>query len=208
MATCTDHTPIEGDLHWTDDAALAQAESLWALAERGVADRHSVWHTPTLATQHVTGRPDLRTVVLRAASRSHWTMRIHTDWRSGKIEQLTASPHVAVHVYDPRQRLQVRIFGIASLHYDDDIAAAAWAATQPMSRRGYAQPQRPGEKIKTECVPPPKLGQQEEQARLNFSVVLIQATSMDWLHLAATGHRRALFERSREGTVTGSWLAP
>jgi hypothetical protein len=40
----------DGFGNWTADAAKQHTDSLWALAERGVADRHSVWHTPTLAT--------------------------------------------------------------------------------------------------------------------------------------------------------------
>jgi pyridoxamine 5'-phosphate oxidase len=202
-------TPVTGlEPIWSDDAAREHTNSLWALAERGVADRHSVWHTPTFATQHDTGRPDLRTVVLRAASRSEWTMRVHTDRRSAKANQLAVSPSVAVHVYDPRQKLQVRIFGIASLHRDDDIAEAAWAATKPMSRVGYAQEQRPGDKLKTEHGPPLNVGQHDDQARLNFTAVVIRVLSIDWLHLSASGHRRAIFQRNSESLITGSWLAP
>lgn len=139
-------------------------------------------------------------------------MLVHTDRRSGKIEQLLASPHVAVHVFDPRARLQVRIFGIASVHHDDRIADDAWAATRPNSRAGYAQVQPPGERLqiglKTGPTLPLTAGQHDAQARINFAVIVIQATSMDWLHLAATGHRRALFERTSDGRITGDWLAP
>jgi pyridoxamine 5'-phosphate oxidase len=209
MNTTYPTTPLSGcQPHWTVDAAREHTDSVWALAERGVADRHSAWHTPTFATQHGTGRTDLRTVVLRAASRSAWTMRIHTDRRSAKVEQLAASPNVAVHVYDARQKLQVRIFGIASLHHDDHIAEAAWAATRPMSRIGYAQEQRPGDILRATPASPLTVGQLEGQARLNFAAILIRATSMDWLHLAAAGHRRARFERDGDGVVTGCWLAP
>jgi pyridoxamine 5'-phosphate oxidase len=197
----------DGFAQWTLDAAKQHTDSLWALAERGVADRHSVWHTPTLATMRNGGLPDLRTVVLRAASRSEWTMRMHTDWRSAKAQQLASSPDVAMHVYDPRQKLQVRIYGHASLHLDDDIAEAAWAATRPRSRIGYAQRQPPGERLEAEPVSPAAepVG---DAGRCNFAVIIMRVTSIDWLQLAAAGHRRAMFARDSAGSVTGAWLAP
>jgi pyridoxamine 5'-phosphate oxidase len=197
----------DGFAHWTSEAAKQHTDNLWALAERGVADRHSVWHTPTLATVQSVGRADLRTVVLRAASRSEWTMRVHTDRRSAKAQQLASSPEVVIHVYDPRQKLQVRIYGNASLHRDDEIANTAWAATRPMSRLGYAQPQPPGEKLETASAFPAAepVG---DAARRHFAVIIIRATSIDWLQLAASGHRRALFARDSDGKVTGDWLAP
>jgi pyridoxamine 5'-phosphate oxidase len=197
----------DGFGNWTADAAKQHTDNLWALAERGVADRHSVWHTPTLATMQSAGRADLRTVVLRAASRSEWTMRVHTDRRSAKAQQLASSPQVAIHIYDPRQKLQVRIYGHASLHRDDEIAEAAWAATRPMSRLGYAQTQPPGEKLETghAALAAEPVG---DAARCHFAVIILRATSIDWLQLAASGHRRALFARDSEGNVTGDWLAP
>jgi hypothetical protein len=43
---------------------------------------------------------------------------------------------------------------------------------------------------------------------LNFAAVVIRVMSIDWLHLSATVHRRALFERNNNVLVTGNWLAP
>jgi pyridoxamine 5'-phosphate oxidase len=196
------------NVSWSPADAQAHSDRVWALAFRGVVDRRSCWHTPTLATQSETGAPDLRTVVLRGASHADWTMRFHTDVRSGKFAQLKCCPLVAVHVYDPGHKLQVRIFGNATLHAEDDIAERAWAATQPMGRVGYAQEYPPGATVNVDRLPRLSISHNDARARNNFAVIVIQAERIDWLSLAAEGHSRAQLERNNCGTVTGHWLAP
>jgi pyridoxamine 5'-phosphate oxidase len=195
---------------WSRDAALEHTNRIWALAERGVVDRRSVWRTPTIATQRCSGQPDLRTMVLRGASRASWTLQVHTDCRSEKICQLQSSPHIAVHVYDSKSKQQVRIAGLVTVHRADQIADSAWAATPPGSRVGYAQDVKPGQRLErsdgTELRP--ARGHNDAAARAHFTVLMIHATSLDWLLLATDGHRRALFERDGAGEIAGHWLAP
>ena len=193
---------------WGVTAAEAHSKHLWALAQRGVVDRGSVWHTPTVATQGANGAPELRTVVLRGISSVEWTLRFHTDRRSGKFEQICRSPQIAMHVYDTRQKLQVRMAGTATLHADDDIAQQAWTATQPMSRVGYAQREHPGRALPYERVTRLPVGIHDTEARANFVAVMMRVTTVDWLYLAAEGHRRAVLHRDRLGSIVGQWIAP
>jgi pyridoxamine 5'-phosphate oxidase len=203
-----DSSPPTTDALWSAADAKALSDRVWSLAQRGVVDRRSCWHTPTLATRSATGAPDLRTVVLRGVSHADWMMRVHTDVRSGKFAQLICCPLVAIHVYDPRHKLQVRIFGTAALHSEGDIAERAWAATQPMSRVGYAQEHSPGTVVSVDRLPRLAVGYDDARARSNFAAIVIQAERIDWLSLAAEGHSRALLKRDDCGVVTGHWLAP
>lgn len=193
---------------WDQSAVETHSNQVWAQLQRGVSDRRSLWHTPTIATVDERGGPELRTVVLRGASSVDWTLRFHTDRRSNKFAQLHAAPLIALHVYDPKQKLQIRISGRASLHWDDDLANKAWDATQPMSRLAYAQVPRPGEKLTTADIARVTGGHHDQEARANFAAVVIHAATIDWLSLAAGGHRRALLERAAFGQFSGHWLAP
>ncbi|NBR79124.1 MAG: pyridoxamine 5'-phosphate oxidase, partial [Alphaproteobacteria bacterium] len=60
------------------------------MLERGAADRRSAFHTPTVATIGLDGRPRLRTIVLRACDTANRSLRFHTDARSDKINELRA----------------------------------------------------------------------------------------------------------------------
>lgn len=80
------------------DEILATSMRLFS---RGVADRRRPFRTPTLATTNPTGRPSLRTVVLRGFNPATRCITIHTDRRSPKIHEIRQTPQMALHVYDP-----------------------------------------------------------------------------------------------------------
>ena len=175
----------------------------WDLLARGVKDRRSAFHTPVLVTRDNENIPDFRTVVLRGAFKECATLRFHTDRRSGKIGQLTSMPECGVHGYDRVNKVQLRMKGVASLHFDDDIASSAWACTQPGSRTGYSQMTAPGRTIDA----PATIDYQSEDCQQNFGVIQVMINRLEWLYLSHTGHRRALWTRDG-GKWTGNWLAP
>ena len=51
----------------------------WSMLERGVKDRKSAFHTPSIATISANGSPTMRTVVLRGCETDAKTLRFHTD---------------------------------------------------------------------------------------------------------------------------------
>ena len=189
------------DLH----ATLGMA---WSLMVRGVADRRSAFHTPSVATVGPAGDPEIRTIVLRGASASDWTLRFHTDNRSAKFAALAASARIGLHVYDPHLKVQVRFCGLAHVRGEGDVADAAWAKSLPMSRACYAQKPAPGAELPAPDLPAVLAGQDLDFARQNFAAVVVHVTEIDWLYLLASGHRRARFSRDAAGTVTSHWLAP
>jgi pyridoxamine 5'-phosphate oxidase len=185
------------------DAVLVAARDMLA---DGAANRHAPAHTPTFATSGPDGTPRLRTVVLRDFTPADMQLRFHTDRRSGKITELQANPAAALHVYDRERKVQLQVSGRAALHMDDDVAAAAWAQSQPMSRICYQVTKAPGSVIEDpgHAVQDPE---QNAAGSENFMAVILRIEALEWLFLDARGHRRARFARDGD-TWPGVWLVP
>ncbi|MCU0889647.1 MAG: hypothetical protein MUC64_16860 [Rubritepida sp.] len=172
-----------------DDLAEVQAEAFRLLA-RGVADRRSAFHTPTLATIGRDGAPRARTLVLRGFDAPTRTLRLHTDARS--------------HVYDAGQQVQLRLDCVAQVHREDALAEAAWDASRPFSRMCYAIEPAPG----TPLDAPPEAPRDSEAGRPHFAVLALRFDRLEWLWLAAEGHRRARLAWTPDGTPEATWLSP
>ncbi len=187
---------------FADDLDETLAEAFRLLA-RGVADRRSSFHTPTLATIAADGAPSLRTLVLRGFDAPSRTLRLHTDARSAKFAELERDPRAALHGYDAGAHIQLRLTGEATLHSGDAEADAAWARATPNSRLVYAQEAAPGTAL-TDPALPPFTG----DARVHFATVALRFHSLEWLWLAASGHRRARFTWDGEARTGAEWRAP
>ncbi|WP_439595052.1 pyridoxamine 5'-phosphate oxidase family protein [Falsiroseomonas sp.] len=185
------------------DLQTVLAEAFGLLA-RGVADRRHAFHTPTLATTGADGFPAARSVVLRGFEAEARRLRLHSDSRAAKVAELAADPRAALHFYDPGAAVQLRLAGRVTLHAADAVAEAAWAESRPFSRQCYAIGPAPG----TPCPAPPAAPTDSEAGRPNFCAVLLHLSRLEWLHLAASGHRRARFTWPAEGPATATWLVP
>jgi len=80
---------------WACDLAQLY-EQVWTRLTRGVHDRHAPARHPTLATVSPQGRPQARTVVLRAVNKTTGTLDIHTDLWSAKVGDLWVTPFAAI----------------------------------------------------------------------------------------------------------------
>ncbi len=187
---------------FADDLDETLAEAFRLLA-RGVADRRSPFHTPTLATIAADGAPSLRTLVLRGFDAPSRTLRLHTDARSAKVAELRCDPRAALHAYDAGAHIQLRLAGEAMLSFDDADADAAWARATPNSRLVYAQHAAPGTPM-ADPVLPPFTG----DARVHFATIAFRFHSLEWLWLAAGGHRRARFTWDGAVRTGAEWRAP
>ncbi len=187
------------------DASLLEA---WRLLRRGVSDRRSPFHTPVLATQRGDGFPAIRTVVLRAVDETRHRLRFHTDVRSAKFREISAEPRVAVHFYGASEKLQLRLDGRATLHRDDELADTAWRATRPFSRACYRVAVMPGTVVGNPHASSSADDSDDPEAgRENFAAISVSIDCLEWLYLAARGHRRARFSW-KNGEVEGAWLVP
>jgi hypothetical protein len=190
-------------------AILAHA---WSLLVRGGADRRSPLHTPAVASVDAHGLPQARVMVLRKADPATACLRFHTDARSPKVMELDGRP-VSVLAYHPGENIQLRISGTARIGCDDAEVDGLWNQSTNFARRCYMAEQPPGTPL-----PGPASGlpawiegqqpttEQITPARPNFAVLWVTVKAIDWLHLANSGHRRAVF-RSADGWA-GAWVAP
>jgi pyridoxamine 5'-phosphate oxidase len=193
------------------DLTFDQAWTLWV---RGGVDRRSAFHTPVVATVDDAGAPQARVMVLRQADREMRSLRFHTDTRSGKVEQLAAMPDISVLGYDAASKIQLRVRGTGVIHQTGEAVEAAWAKTGLPSRKCYLARAAPGSISDAPTsglddgydVRDPTLVE-SMPGRAHFSILLVSVDSIEWVYLAATGHRRARFDWT--GTDwRKEWLVP
>ncbi len=193
------------DLEATDlDATLEEA---WRILSEGARKAASPYHIINVATLGADGTPRIRSVVLRGFDKATRTLRFHTDIRSRKAAEITASRAVSVHVYAKDEKIQLRMSCRATIHHDDEVSRGAWRATRMMSRECYSQHEAPG----TSIASPESVAFDEsenlEGAYVNFAAVLAKIETLEWLYLSAAGHRRARFDW-RDSVPSQVWLAP
>lgn len=189
-------------------------QKCFGMLETGVSDRRDPLHTPVIGTIE-NNTPQLRTVIFRKFDPASRTLIFHTDLRSEKVSQIQKNPVVSWLFYHPERKVQLRIISDATIHSDDSIADERWTASQLMSRRCYCIPVAPGTISDTPESGLPEILQQrrptesesDELGRANFAVISCQIREIDWLYLAAKGHRRAKFEWKNE-QLHASWLIP
>ncbi|OYU15243.1 MAG: flavin-binding protein [Alphaproteobacteria bacterium PA4] len=195
------------------DPDLSEAlDSAWRLIGRGAADRRSPLHTPMVASVR-DGLPQARVMVLRAADRTGATLRFHTDARSPKCAELDGQT-VTVLGYHPGEAVQLRLSGTARVVGTGVEVDRIWAQSTPFARRCYMVEAAPGTPLPGpgSGLPASVEGRKPEEAELvparaHFAIVQITVTAIDWLHLAAAGHRRAMFRREAQGWQ-GEWRLP
>lgn len=171
---------------------------VWQTLGRGVADRRSAARHPTLATTGPNGMPEARTVVLRGVNADEQMLEIHTDLHSVKVQSFKAFPLATFHIWDEKQKLQLRLSGTVDI-LSGDAAMDCWAKVPDPSRQAYGTAPAPGTVI------PDALAYRKPADPGAFAVVECIITHIDVVHLGSD-HRRASFTRSRDWV--GEWLAP
>lgn len=198
------------DVRETRDPPLAAVrDDAFARLAAARGDRASPYRTPALATIDADGRPQARTVVVRAFDPRVRRLEIHTDARSAKVSQIERQPWVELHVWDAEAEVQLRLCGQARLRRDAD-AADAWATQPGKTQATYGIAPSPGTRLPTADA---YTGAKDadvptgDDARRNFAVITVEVEGLDWLCLSGDKHRRAVF-RWRGGEEEASWIVP
>ena len=184
---------------------------IWSMLDNAIKDRSSQFRIPVF----ICGSQDDfdgRIVVLRKSDQSNNLIQYHSDIRSNKIAKLRNNKNASMLFYDKDEKIQVRLKVECTVNHDNEITKESWLKTGHMSRKCYLVDNGPG----TESPSPtsglkPELDnfeftmKQSEAGYKNFTVIQCKIQNMEWLYLAAKGHRRAKFdlENNKE-----HWLVP
>jgi pyridoxamine 5'-phosphate oxidase len=198
------------------DKPVSQDEILkqiWKHLDLGVLDRHHAFHTPVFATE-LNSEANVRVVILRRFWRKPAKLAFHTHIGSPKIAEIKANPRVSWLFYNPTEKLQLRVKGLAEIHTGDELAEEQWMATNFFSRRCYiGESPTTVSKTVTSGLPehlvdrePTK--EESEIGRANFTVISSTISSIDCLELAVRGNRRSQFIWSENGELETKWLTP
>jgi pyridoxamine 5'-phosphate oxidase len=188
----------------------------WALILDGANNRHSPCHTPVIATTGADGSLQQRVMVLRSADNDTRQLRFHTDIRAHKVNEISASNTVSILFYDAAAKVQLRLSGIGKTRTEGADIDTIWQKADRFARRCYMAEPAPGSVADepTSGLPKWVQGIKPEEvdlvhARVNFAILHIEINRIEWLYLAATGHRRARWEWNSEMRIwDGRWLVP
>ena len=169
-----------------------------------VANATTLFHTPVVSS--INGKEVVsRVMVLREFNLANKIMRFHTDHRAAKIKHFTENNNVSVIGYDPDLKIQIKLQGKIRVHYEDEVTELAWKESNGRSKKCYSIKGGSTKKI----LEPSEYDIQDfevEDGYKNFSVLIFNFHSLEFLHLKSSGHRRAIHKW--EDNYSTSWLVP
>ena len=186
---------------------------IWNLLESGLKNRDTPFHIPVFMCGNKNNF-DGRIVVLRGIDNNEKKLWFHSDIRSNKIKILKNNPEGALLFYDKSEKIQLRVSGKIKINYQNEKTNESWKKTVHLSRQCYLGEKAPGSDSSlpssglTSDVDNLKYSKEESEIGYkNFCVVEIFINSIEWLYLAAKGHRRAYFT-FKNNSLEKKWLIP
>ena len=186
-------------------------KKIWSMLNNAVKDRSSPFRIPVFSCGDNTNI-ESRIVVLRKSDEDNNLVQFHSDIRSDKINILKKNPKASFLFYDKELKIQVRLKVEAIINHNNDVAKQSWEKTQHISRKCYLVNNGPGtvsdeptSGLKPELDNFDYTKEQSEEGYKNFTVIQCKIKSIEWLYLAAKGHRRARFNLENN---KDNWLVP
>ena len=186
-------------------------KNIWLMLDDAISNRASQFRIPTFICGDQSDF-DGRIVVLRKSDQHNNIVQFHSDIRSDKIEKLKKNPKAAMLFYDKEEKIQVRLKIECVVNHNNDITKESWSKTQHISRKCYLVDNGPGSEseIPTSGLKPELdnfdyTKEQSEEGYKNFTVIQCKIKFIEWLYLAAKGHRRAKFDLENN---KDTWLVP
>tara|TARA_Y100000992_G_scaffold223807_1_gene155706 strand:+ start:166 stop:765 length:600 start_codon:yes stop_codon:yes gene_type:complete len=183
----------------------------WSMLDDAVTNRGSPFRIPVFICANQ-NEVDGRIVVLRRSYRASNILQFHTDLRSPKVDILKKNQNASLLFYDKEEKIQLRVKVKCEINNQNSITEESWKKTQHISRRCYLTDNAPGTISNN-----PTSGmiskledfdysmEQSEMGYKNFTVIKCKIKSIEWLYLAAKGHRRARFDIDSNKKT---WLVP
>ena len=186
-------------------------KKIWSMLDDAVTNRNSQFRIPVFICGNQKDF-DGRIVVLRKSDQSNNLVQFHSDIRSDKIPKLKSNKSASMLFYDKEEKIQVRLKVECTINHNNETTKESWSKTGHISRKCYLVENGPG----TESPNPtsglkPELDnfeftmEQSEEGYKNFTVIQCKIKTIEWLYLAAKGHRRARFEVDNNKEY---WLVP
>ena len=181
---------------------------------RGVKDRKHSFHTPVFSNIDNEDSITSRVVVLRQFDSANMVLNFHTDFRSPKTFDLQQNNNSLFVFYDHKLKTQLRIKTTSTINNQNNITEEMWEKTKLFSRKCYLTEKAPSsftdfpedgidESLRGK---EPSL-EESEKGYKNFTVVQNQIQEIDWLYLAASGHRR-LKITMKDKIPSYQWIIP
>ena len=181
---------------------------------RGVKDRRHSFHTPVFSNIDNEDGITSRIVVLRQFDSANMVLNFHTDFRSPKIFSLQLNNNSLFVFYDHKLKIQLRIKTTSIINNQNKVSEEMWDKTKLFSRKCYLTEKAPSSSTNS-----PEDGidenlrgkepslEESEKGYKNFTVVQNQIQKIDWLYLAASGHRR-LKITMKDKMPSYQWIIP
>ena len=126
--------------------------------------------------------------------------------------RILKNPKCSILFYGKEEKIQLRVKAECEVNYNNDVTKESWKKTGHISRKCYLVTNGPG----TESEKPTSgldnkfdnfdfTKEESEAGYKNFCVIKCKIQSIEWLYLAAKGHRRARFELDNNKEY---WLVP
>ncbi len=186
-------------------------KKIWSMLDDAVTNRSSQFRIPVFICGDQKDF-DGRIVVLRKSDQSNNLVQFHSDIRSDKIAKLKSNKNASMLFYDKEEKIQVRLKVECNIHHNNETTKESWSKTGHISRKCYLVENGPGtESSKPTSGLKPELDnfeftmEQSEEGYKNFTVIQCKIKTIEWLYLAAKGHRRARFEVANNKEY---WLVP
>ena len=186
---------------------------IWDLLLNGLKNRDASFHIPVFITGYQ-NKFDGRVVVLRGIDQKEKKIWFHSDIRSNKVKILKSNSQASLLFYDKNEKIQLRIGVSVKVNYKNDLTKKSWKNTAHMSRQCYLGNKAPGSKSSeatsglTYNIDNLKYTiEDSEVGYQNFCVIESYIKSIEWLYLAAKGHRRAYFNLDNK-QLEKKWLVP
>ena len=186
-------------------------KKIWLMLDDAVTNRSSPFRIPVFVCGDQSDF-DGRIVVLRKSDQSSNMLQFHSDIRSDKIPKLKKNKNAALIFYDKEEKIQLRVKVNCIVNHENEITAQSWSKTAHVSRKCYlvsngpgTETDEPGSGLSEEIEKSGFTMEQSEEGYKNFTVIQCKIKSIEWLYLAAKGHRRAKFDLENNNE---NWLVP
>ena len=186
-------------------------KKIWLMLNDAVTNRNSPFRIPVFICGEKSDF-DGRIVVIRKADKDNKIVQFHSDIRSDKIKKLKKNTNAAILFYDKDEKIQVRLKVECIINHANKVTEESWSRTQHISRKCYLVDNSPGSEssIPTSGLKPELDNfefskEKSEEGYKNFTVIQCKVKTIEWLYLAARGHRRARFDLKNNKKI---WLIP